>query len=147
GEPRLPRRDCPRRRGAPAQGSRPAPGRREAVVIGARFLADERDTAFLRIIIAASGVMIPFAALLFALDGKAWWLAPIYWAVWLRGFAHPLGHLLHRAIHRPVFARRYNCLNHYVDWVLSVLLGHTPTTFHIHHLAMHHLEENLPDDL
>jgi hypothetical protein len=111
-----------------------------------RLLADPRDTPMLRIVLTTSAI-VPLAALVFWQDGLVLWLAPVYWVVWLRGLAHPMGHLLHRAIHRPVFKRRYNILNHYVYWVLSVLLGHTPTTFYVHHLAMHHLEENLPDDL
>jgi hypothetical protein len=113
----------------------------------ASLLRDERDQPLLRVIVRASLVMLPMAAALFAWDRFPAWLALVYWTVWLRVFAHPIGHLMHRAIHRPVFNRQNEIWNVYFYWILSVVMGYTPTTFFIHHIAMHHIEENLDDDL
>ena len=45
-----------------------------------------------------------------------------------------------------MFPRKYGWLNKYIPWILGPLLGHTPTSFAAHHMAMHHAENNMAGD-
>ena len=38
-------------------------------------------------------------------------------------------------------------LNLYIPWLLGPFFGETPETYFVHHVGMHHVEENLEDDL
>ena len=55
--------------------------------------------------------------------------------------------MLHCTSHRQLFKPRYALANQLIPWVLSPFLGQTPETYFAHHLGIHHVEENLEDDL
>jgi fatty acid desaturase len=55
--------------------------------------------------------------------------------------------MLHCTSHRPLFKPRYRALNLIIPWVIGPFFGQTPNTYFAHHLGMHHLEENLGNDL
>jgi len=55
--------------------------------------------------------------------------------------------MLHCTSHRQLFRSEYGYLNKVVPWFLAPFFGQTPNTYFAHHMAMHHREENLEDDL
>lgn len=110
------------------------------------LLRDPRDAPQLRLILQCTFV-IAAAAVLFYLGEFPWWVAGAYWVLWGNTFFDRVSTMLHRFSHRAIFKKRYNFLNHYVTWVISPMFGLTPASFHIHHVQMHHPEDNLPGDL
>ncbi|MFO0675248.1 MAG: fatty acid desaturase [Polyangiaceae bacterium] len=111
----------------------------------ASLVLDERDVPFVKLIVQASVVMFPFAALLFW--KFHWALAIAYVVVNLTVFVDRFILMLHNTSHRPLFKPAYRLWNHYIPWVLGPFFGETPETYFAHHLGMHHPENNLPDDL
>ena len=54
--------------------------------------------------------------------------------------------MLHCISHRKLFKKGYTWLYNYVIWFVCPFFGHTPETYFVHHMAMHHVENNMPDD-
>ena len=48
--------------------------------------------------------------------------------------------------HRKMFKRRYQWIHTYITWFVCPFFGHTPETYFSHHIGMHHLENNMPED-
>lgn len=114
-----------------------------------RFVKDPRDLPFLYLTLKITITMIPIGLLLFMpfVEGWVWWLlAMTYFILNNFVFKGPFGLMLHCTSHRPLFKREYSGLNHYLPWFVSLFFGHTPETYHAHHIGMHHLEKNLEDD-
>ena len=42
--------------------------------------------------------------------------------------------------------KEYTWLYNYIVWFVCPFFGHTPETYFVHHMAMHHVENNMPDD-
>src|SRR5688572_3843142 len=55
--------------------------------------------------------------------------------------------MLHCTSHRLLFKKRYGLLNHVIPRVVGPFFGQTPGSYFLHHLGMHHREENLEPDL
>lgn len=55
--------------------------------------------------------------------------------------------MLHATSHRPLFKAEHAWLNRWIPWVLGPLFGYTPDSFYVHHIGMHHPENNLHTDL
>jgi fatty acid desaturase len=90
-------------------------------------------------------VMVP-AALFFAGVLPLW--AAIPWLPIL--FSTSAGRytlMLHAVCHRPLFKRDHPWLDAYIPWILGPFLGHTPNSFYVHHIGMHHPENNEAEDL
>lgn len=107
-----------------------------------RLLYDPRDAVFLRVTLRAVLVMVPMIAVLYW--RFSWWMAPVFWAMQVF-LETPVVLMLHNTMHRP-FIRRYRWLNRAHPAAMSVLFG-IPTGYMEHHVAMHHVENNLPSDL
>jgi hypothetical protein len=112
-----------------------------------RFINDPRDTPFLVLSLAATLVILPFAALLYVPGVFSWWLGLVYLATNFLGFLDRYILMLHNTSHRPLFRPQYRWLNYYIPWVLGPFFGETPETYFAHHLGMHHPENNLAEDL
>jgi fatty acid desaturase len=54
--------------------------------------------------------------------------------------------MLHCISHRKLFRKPYTWLYHWVIWGVCPFFGHTPETYFVHHMAMHHVENNNHDD-
>jgi fatty acid desaturase len=54
--------------------------------------------------------------------------------------------MLHNITHRRLFKKKYDWLNKYVIWFVCPFFGHTPETYFVHHVGMHHEENNMDDD-
>jgi fatty acid desaturase len=112
-----------------------------------QWINDQRDLPFLRLCIILLLTTVPFALYLF-LPGKFnWLLAALYFiynnALWLGPFIL----MLHNTSHRALFKRKYNFLNNFIPWVLGPFFGETPESYFVHHIGMHHPENNLKEDL
>jgi fatty acid desaturase len=107
------------------------------------LLYDKRDVVFVRLSLKVTAILVPFIALLFW--HFSWPLALAFWAVQLGYFGPPVILMLHNTMHRPFFKRR-PYLNRAHPYVMSLLFG-IPTGYMEHHVGMHHVENNLPDDL
>jgi fatty acid desaturase len=76
-----------------------------------------------------------------------WWLAVPYLGLVLGYFLGPYILMLHNTSHRPLFKPQYRWMNAYIVWLLGPLFGETPNTYFVHHIGMHHPENNLEEDL
>jgi len=113
-------------------------------------LNDERDLKFVHLTLQITFIMLPLGILLFipAITGWWWWaIAALYYWVSNFVFKGPFGLMLHCTSHRPWFNAKNRWLNYYLPWVVGPFFGQTPETYSAHHLAMHHRENNLEDDL
>jgi fatty acid desaturase len=107
-----------------------------------RLLYDPRDAVFLRVTLRSVLLMVPMIAILYW--RFSWWMAPVFWAVQIF-IETPVVLMLHNTMHRP-FVRRHRWLNRAHSAAMSALFG-IPTGYMEHHVAMHHVENNLPEDL
>jgi fatty acid desaturase len=68
----------------------------------------------------------------------------VYLALW-GWYSAPVILMLHNTMHRP-FIRRPKWLGRAHPFVMSFFFG-IPTGYADHHIGMHHVEDNMPDDL
>jgi hypothetical protein len=111
-----------------------------------RFLRDERDLPFIRLSLVLTSIFVAAAVFLFIPGNFRWWLAPVYWTLYV-WFLGPFILMLHNTCHRKLFKREYKALNHYIPWALGIFFGQPPESYFVHHIGMHHADGNLPDDL
>ena len=114
-----------------------------------QYLQDKRDLPFAYLLLKLSLTVLPLAVVLFvpALGGWAWWVAlGLFWYLSLVRYKGSFGLMLHCTSHRMLFKKKYGWMNHYIPWVIGPLFGQTPETYFVHHLGMHHPENNMPDD-
>jgi fatty acid desaturase len=114
-----------------------------------RYINDKRDLPFIHLLTAIHILVIPVAIFLYTpvLRGWYWWLAYIpYFYVSQMYFKGRFGLMLHCISHRKLFRKQYNWLNNWIIWAVCPFFGHTPETYFVHHMAMHHVENNQEDD-
>jgi fatty acid desaturase len=113
-------------------------------------LYDPRDEVFVRLTLKSVAVMATaMIALWFSLRGTRvdWLLAAAYLALW--GWrAPPVILMLHCTMHRPFIQRRGvgRWLDRVHPYVMSFFFG-IPAGYAQHHVGMHHVDDNLGDDL
>ena len=114
-----------------------------------RFMNDKRDLPFIHLLTNIHILVIPAAILLFTplLQGWWWWLVYIpYFYLSQMYYKGRFGLMLHCISHRKLFKKEYTWLYNYIVWFVCPFFGHTPETYFVHHMAMHHVENNMPDD-
>jgi fatty acid desaturase len=114
-----------------------------------RYINDPRDLPFIYLLTAIHILVIPSAIVLYTslLDGWQWWLLYIpYFYISQMYFKGRFGLMLHCISHRKLFKKAYNWMYNWTIWVVCPFFGHTPETYFVHHMAMHHVENNMPDD-
>ncbi|MBS1573695.1 MAG: fatty acid desaturase [Bacteroidetes bacterium] len=112
-------------------------------------MRDERDLPFIHLSLYISLTLIPLAVILYLpfVSGWYWALAAIAYQYFNNiVFKGPFGLMLHCTSHRLLFQKKYGLLNYYIPWVLAPLFGHSPETYFVHHIGMHHPENNLEQD-
>ncbi len=111
------------------------------------LIRDERDLPFIYLTIQITLIMIPMGISLYFITGWAWWIIAVGY-LYLNNlyFKGPFGLMLHCTSHRPFFKKDYQLLNYYLPWVVAPFFGHTPETYFVHHIGMHHVENNLEHD-
>jgi fatty acid desaturase len=113
------------------------------------LINDKRDLPFIKLLGWIHILVIPLGLLLFfpVLQGYWWWIAYVVWFfiahVKMRG---PFGLMLHNITHRRFFKKKYNWLNKYIVWFVCPFFGHTPESYFVHHVGMHHEENNMEED-
>lgn len=113
-----------------------------------RALFDARDEVFLRLVIKMTVAMsLVMGGLFYALRAglaPAWALGAVYMALW--GYlAPPVILMLHNTMHRR-FIRAPRILNRAVPYAMSFFFA-IPTGYMEHHIGMHHVEDNMEEDL
>lgn len=114
-----------------------------------RLMNDPRDLPFIYLLTAIHILVIPVAVILYTplLEGWYWWLAYIpYFYLSQLYFKGRFGLMLHCISHRKLFKKGYTWIYHWVIWGVCPFFGHTPETYFVHHMAMHHVENNGEDD-
>ena len=107
-----------------------------------RSLYDPRDEVFVRLTLKVVPVMATLLTLL--LVRFHWVLAGVYLAVWAWLLPSVIL-MLHNTMHRPLIRRpRFFAKAH--PHLMTALFG-IPTGYMQHHMGMHHVENNLADDL
>ena len=111
------------------------------------LIQDERDLPFIYLTLKITLSMITLGILLYFVQGWLWWvLAAVYFYLNNLYFKGPFGLMLHCTSHRTFFRRKFNVLNYYLPWFVAPFFGHTPETYFVHHIGMHHAENNLEED-
>jgi hypothetical protein len=113
----------------------------------AALINDVRDLPFIKLSLFYLASVVPAAVYLFASRDFHWALGFVYLLVLYSTMVGPYVLMLHNVCHRKLFKRKYEKLNHVIVWLLGPFFGETPETYYIHHVGMHHREENLPADL
>lgn len=115
-----------------------------------KFIRDERDLPFIYLTIKISAVMVPVGLLLYLpfINAWTWWAVSLLY-FFLNNFVYkgPFGLMLHCTSHRPWFKKEYRIVNQYLPWFVGLFFGQSPKTYALHHLGMHHRENNLEEDL
>ena len=114
-----------------------------------KYMSDKRDMPFIHLLTAIHIFVIPVAIILYTplLKGWYWWLAYVpYFYISQMYFKGRFGLMLHCISHRKPFKKGYTWLYDYIIWVVCPFFGHTPETYFVHHMAMHHVENNQEDD-
>lgn len=110
---------------------------------------DKRDLPFIYLLTAIHLLVFPAAILLYTplLKSWYWWLAYIpYFYISQMYFKGRFGLMLHCISHRKLFKKNYHWIYNYVIWIVCPFFGHTPETYFVHHMGMHHVENNMEDD-
>lgn len=110
---------------------------------------DKRDLPFIHLLTAIHLLVVPVAVLLYMPFVKSWmwWaLAVPYFYLAQLYYKGRFGLMLHCICHRKLFKKPYQWIHGYITWFVCPLFGHTPESYFSHHMGMHHVENNLPDD-
>lgn len=112
-----------------------------------QFIRDPRDLPFVYLTLKITLFMIIPGISLYFTGGWIWWITTIvYFYLNNLYFKGPFGLMLHCTSHRPFFKKEYHILNYYLPWIVAPFFGHTPETYFVHHIGMHHVENNLEND-
>jgi fatty acid desaturase len=114
-----------------------------------KHIHDKRDLPFIKLLTIIHLTIVPVAILLFTpvLKGWHWWVvAGVYFYVTQFYFKGSFGLMLHCLCHRKLFKTQGRVINKYLFWFVCPLFGHLGDSYHVHHMGMHHVENNMPDD-
>ncbi len=111
-----------------------------------KLIRDERDLPFVILCLKITFIVIPIAVYLFIPGRFNWWIAIIFLLANIIIGLGPFILMLHNTSHRKLFKKEYDILNFYIPYVLGPFYGETPETYFHHHIAMHHVEDNVPPD-
>src|SRR5437868_6634335 len=114
-----------------------------------KLLRDERDLPFVHLSLQITLILVPLAVILYLpfVNGWMWIIAAIAYQYFNNFvFKGSFGLMLHCVSHRILFKKKYKALNYYIPWILAPLFGHSPETYFVHHIGMHHPENNLEQD-
>lgn len=109
------------------------------------LINDPRDLPFLHLMgqcffIAALGVGLFFAGDYF------WYALPAYYVLWFAICLDRFILMLHCTSHRVLFKKKHAWANRLIPWLIGPFFGETPETYFVHHMGMHHPENNMEED-
>ena len=114
-----------------------------------KYINDKRDLPFIHLLTGIHILVVPVAILLYTpvLQSWYWWLVYIpYFYVSQMYFKGRFGLMLHCIVHRKLFKKNHTWLYRWVIWFVCPFFGHTPETYFVHHMGMHHVANNMLDD-
>ena len=114
-----------------------------------KMMNDRRDLPFIYLLTKIHLTVVPVAIILFTplLQGWYWWgVAIVYFYVAQLYFKGRFGLMLHCLCHRKCFKKPYQWIHTYITWIVCPLFGHAPEGYFSHHIGMHHIENNMPED-
>ncbi|MDP2311029.1 MAG: fatty acid desaturase [Pseudomonadota bacterium] len=108
------------------------------------LLHDERDLPMVHLMLGCAMVGCLGIGMFFV---KAWFwpLAVAYLLLWGLGYLDRFILMLHCTSHRPLFKASW--MKHIIPWAIGPFFGQTPQSYFVHHIGMHHIENNLANDL
>ena len=108
---------------------------------------DKRDLPFVHLLTIVHLTILPVAILLFTpVFGNWWWpVAIVYFYFSQFYFKGSFGLMLHCLCHRKFF-KKDKLMSRYLFWCICPLFGHLGDSYHVHHMGMHHVENNMPED-
>jgi fatty acid desaturase len=112
-----------------------------------KYLNDKRDIPFIKLCAILSVTTIPAAVVMYVPGIFSWWLAGIYFSLNSLIFLGPYILMLHNVSHRALFKNEYGFLNKIIPWIYGPFFGLSPETYFVHHIGMHHAENNMEADL
>ncbi len=110
-------------------------------------LNDPRDLPFVHLMVQCLLVAACGVALYFVPHPYFFPAVVAYWLLWGFGVVDRYILMLHCTSHRILFKREMKALNHVIPWVIGPFMGEPPEGYFIHHLGMHHPENNMHNDL
>lgn len=115
-----------------------------------KILIDKRDLPFIYLLTTIHLIILPVAILLYTplLTGWWWWaLAAPYFYLSQFYFKGSFGLMFHCFCHRKILKAPWQKpFLTYTSWIICPLFGHAPEGYFSHHMGMHHIENNMPDD-
>ena len=114
-----------------------------------RIMNDKRDLPFIYLLTTIHLLVLPVAIFLFTpLRTDWWWIVAIpYFYIsqfYLKGgFGLMFYCLCHRKLFKAPFQKPFLA---YITWIICPIFGHAPEGYFSHHMGMHHIENNMPDD-
>jgi fatty acid desaturase len=115
-----------------------------------RLMNDRRDLPFVYLLTKIHLLVLPTAILLFTnvFTGWVWWAVVVpYFYISQFYFKGPFGLMFHCLCHRKLLKAPWQKMFYnYTTWIICPLFGHAPEGYFAHHMGMHHVENNLPDD-
>ncbi|HYM95018.1 MAG TPA: fatty acid desaturase [Chitinophagaceae bacterium] len=114
-----------------------------------KHINDKRDLPFIKLLTTIHLTIIPAAIVLYTplLQGIWWWMAAfIYFYFSQFYFKGPFGLMLHCLSHRKTFKIHLKLITKYINWFVCPFFGHLGDGYFSHHVGMHHIEDNMPDD-
>jgi len=110
---------------------------------------DKRDLPFISLLTIIHFTIIPAAIVLYTplLHGIWWWTSAfIYFYFSQFYFKGSFGLMLHCLCHRKTFKTYPKTITKYIHWFVCPFFGHLGDGYFSHHMGMHHIESNMPDD-
>lgn len=112
-----------------------------------RLMRDERDLPsvylqlnILMILVPAAGCV--YLAYIFASSTVAHAVGLAYFLLLATQFEERYILMLHYSAHRKVYKDEYSFLNDLISWISPPLFGFPGGVYHLHHVIMHHIENN-----
>jgi hypothetical protein len=115
--------------------------------IALKMINDERDIPFVKLMVMLSLIVFPVATYFYVAPTFPWWAAAIWLVVLFTVLLGPYILMLHNTSHRVLWKPKFMWLKGYIPNVLGPFFGETPNTYYVHHIGMHHPENNLYGDL
>ena len=113
------------------------------------IIKDQRDLPFMYLLAQIHIVVIIPGVLLFTqlFQSWIWWIVAIpYFYLSQFYYKGRFGLMFHCICHRKLFKKEYQWLHTYITWIVCPFFGHSPEGYFSHHVGMHHVENNMPDD-
>ncbi|MEP7251399.1 MAG: fatty acid desaturase [Ginsengibacter sp.] len=114
-----------------------------------KIINDKRDLAFIYLLTWIHLIVMVTGVLLFTpfFKGWIWWAVAIpYFYISQFYYKGRFGLMFHCICHRKLFKKNFQWIHTYITWFVCPFFGHSPEGYFSHHLGMHHIENNMPDD-